>query len=281
MSLFKFVVFILFFNLVSDLNCQIDSLKLQSDTTKIDSLDDTYNEAKFSIQSGNNIVQIGQVMSTSELYARPAISFYHKTGIYIGGNLTLMPTDTQNIIDNFSLSGGYDKELKKNFTIGIDYTFSHYYSTKQVTSSAEHIVRPYVSWENKYIMPTLTPSILIGDKVDFAVQLDFTHILKFKSVLKSNDRITIPVSIGMNSGTSEFYNMYSRDKRGGRPPITDTSTSTMFGLTSIYSMVGVKYKIKQTSLSFNTSYYLSRDNYSRSFISNPLIFRLTLAYYLQ
>jgi hypothetical protein len=276
---FLFIIFLCF---SFKLNSQVNSHQSIADTTLLDSIvDDRYNETKFSIQTGNNIVQVGQVMSTNQFYLRPAVSFYHKSGIYLGGNLTLMPTDTQRVLDNISLSLGYDKELKNNFTIGLDYTFSHYYSTKQVTSSANHVIRPYISWENKFIVPTLTPSIIIGSNIDYAAQFDLSRIFIIKSVFKKKDKISIPISIGINTGTSEFYSIYNKDKRGPRQPmITDTVAVTRFAITSLYSMMGLKYKIKQTSFSFYTSYYLSRDVYNRTMILSPLILRFTLAYYL-
>jgi hypothetical protein len=132
----------------------IDTAK---DSTKIE----TYNEAKFSLQTGNNLVQLGQSMSTDAFYLRPGINYYHKTGLYVGGNLTLMPMDSTKKLDNFNLSVGYDRDLSDFFTIGIDYTFSQYYTTKQVASSAAHLISPYITWENKLISPTLTPMFAI------------------------------------------------------------------------------------------------------------------------
>lgn len=249
--------------------------------SQVDSLDDnTYNETRFSIQTGNNIVQIGQVMSNSEIYIRPSINFYHKSGIYVGGNLTIMPTDTQKYIDNYSLSLGYDYEFGEYISAGIDYTFSQYYTTKQVTSSANHIVRPYISWENKYITPTCTPSILFGSNIDFAMQLDFSHIFILKLKKQPYSKITIPISVGINSGTSEYYNTYRIGRRGRQQGTIDSVANTRYDLTSIYGLIGVKYKIRKSSISLNTSYYLTRDEYSNSLISNPLILRLTAAYNL-
>jgi hypothetical protein len=178
------------------------------DTSKIE----TYNEAKFSIQTGNNLVQLGQTMSSNEFYLRPGINYYHKTGLYVGGNLTWMPMDSSKKLDNFNLSLGYDRDLSDYFTVGIDYTFSQYYTTKQVASSAAHMISPYITWENKIVSPTLTPMLLLGTTNDFALQFDLTHIFVFKSVFHPKGKLTIPISTGAIGGTSDYYTTHYQAK---------------------------------------------------------------------
>jgi hypothetical protein len=286
------IVFLLMFSIsFSVMNSQIntDSLQMAIDSARQDSINNIIpNQTKFSIQSGNNIVQAGNAMAENILYLRPGIMYYHKSGVYAGASLTYMPTDTtKKPIDNYYLNIGYDIDLGKNFTAGIDYSFSHYFSDKQVASSAAHMIRPYISWDNNIATPTLTPMILLGTTKDYALQLDFTHIFIFKSIFTDKDKISIPISIGAIGGTSDYtttYNTVSATGKGkgkGKPATTTTTTTaSQIALTSIYAMATIKYKIKNISLSFNTSLYHSTDPNYTSSSSNTPVYKLTLAYYL-
>ena len=259
---------------------QVETQAPIADTTVDTAADETYNETKFSVQTGNNIVQVGQAMDSNEIYIRPAITFYHKTGIYVGGNLTFMPSDNQRIVDNFFLNIGYDRELNKVLSAGIDYSYSYYYSTKQIASSVGHMIRPYITWDNKYVSPTLTPMILLGSTTDYALQLDLTHVFLFKSIFTKRDRLSIPISIGAIGGTSDYYTTYAVKRKGSKRPVMATATMTEVALTSLYSMITVKYRLGRTSLSMNTSYYHSTDPNDLSTSGNTPVYKLTLAYTL-
>lgn len=274
----KYFVLILLFSCSTIVHAQLDSMTAIIDTAKDSTKIETYNEAKFSLQTGNNLVQLGQSMSTDAFYLRPGINYYHKTGLYVGGNLTLMPMDSSKKLDNFNLSVGYDKDLSDFFTVGIDYTFSQYYTTKQVASSAAHLISPYITWENKILSPTLTPQFLLGTTSDFALQFDLTHIFVFKSIFHPKGKLTIPLSAGAIVGTSEYYTTYTTKRKGRN--VTTTATKSQLALTSVYAMATVKYKIKKTAFSFNTSYYHSTDSNNTGVSNNTPIFRLIAAYYL-
>lgn len=274
----KYFVLFLLFSCSTIVHAQLDSMTAIIDTAKDSTKIETYNEAKLSLQTGNNLVQLGQSMSTDAFYLRPGINYYHKTGLYVGGNLTLMPMDSTKKLDNFNLSVGYDRDLSDFFTIGIDYTFSQYYTTKQVASSAAHLISPYITWENKILSPTLTPQFLLGTTSDFALQFDLTHIFVFKSIFHPKGKLTIPLSAGAIGGTSEYYTTYTTKRKGRN--VTTTATKSQLALTSVYAMATVKYKIKKTAFSFNTSYYYSTDPNNTGVSNNTPIFRLIAAYYL-
>lgn len=274
------VLLITIFATMTSAFSQLDSSLSVIDSLKQDSINNIIpNQTKFSIQSGNNIVQVGQAMETNEIYLRPGVMYYHKSGIYLGASLTMMPTDKQRPVDNYYLNLGYDFDLGKNFSTGIDYSFSHYYSSKQTSSSAGHMIRPYLSWDTKLITPTLTPIILLGTTKDYALQFDLTHVFIFKNIFNSKDKLSIPISIGAIGGTSEYYTSYTNIiKKGKGKPVTTTVTGSQLALTSIYSMATIKYKLKSTAISFNTSYYHSTD--PNSSVTNTPVYKLILAYYL-
>jgi hypothetical protein len=274
----KYLVLIMLLGSSTMVRAQLDSMTAMIDTAQDSTKDESYNEAKFSIQTGNNLVQLGQSMSTNELYLRPGINFYHKTGLYVGGNLTLMPMDSTKKLDNFNLSIGYDRDISKFFTIGIDYTFSQYYTTKQIASSAAHMISPYITWENKILSPTLTPVILLGTTTDLALQFDLSHIFVFKSVFHPKGKLTIPISVGAIGGTSEYYSTYTTRRKGRN--VTISTTKSQVAITSVYAMATMKYKIKRTAFSFNTSYYYSTDPNDTGVSNNRPIFRFIAAYYL-
>lgn len=258
---------------------QLDSASAITDTIQDTTKIKTNNEAKFSIQTGNNLVQVGQAMTTNEFYLRPGAVFYHKSGLYAGANLTYMPMDSSKKLDNFNLSAGYSIDLSDYFSTGIDYTFSQYYTTKQVASSAAHMISPYITWENKILSPTLTPMFLLGTTTDIAVQLDLSHIFIFKSVFHPKGKLTIPLSVGAIGGTSEYYTTnVLRNKRGRT--VTVTNTKSQLALTSVYAMATIKYKINRTAFSFNTSYYHNTDPNNSDVSNNTPVFRFILAYYL-
>ena len=233
------------------------------------------NEARIYLQTGNNIVQLGRTLPSNAIYLRPSFMYYHKSGLYFGANLTILPNEKKRPLDNFLLNVGYDKDLGKNFMTGIDYSYSHYFTSKQVSSSASHMIRPYISWDNDYASPTFTPIISVGTSVDYSFQFDLTHIFTIRRIFSGRDKLTIPLIVGAIAGTSNYYTTYKKNNQ-----LASNSSTSKFAMTSIYFLATAKYRINRVSLSFNTSYYLSVDPTQTTTSSNTPFYKLTLCYYI-
>jgi hypothetical protein len=255
---------------------------LDTDTTVNATEDDKKNNYEFSVQYGNNISQNGRKMTSDVTYIRPAFNYSHSNGIYLGINVSYLPANKKKKkFDNVSFNLGYDKELGENFSIGIDYTYSRYFSAKQVASSIPNTIMLNGSWFNTIISPTLSVMYSFGDTSDFTMSLDISHVFSFKHLFTNTDKLTIPVVLGTYAGTSNFYKNYTKKNN-----ITDTSGSLIdassikssFGFTSAYLLTTVKYKISFFSVGGSVNFILPINQPKKITKNNHPVYSVQIAF---
>jgi hypothetical protein len=234
------------------------------------------NDIKVALSAGNNIIQNGRKMNKNEQYIMPAITYFHRTGWYIGSSLVYMWSEKKPL-DNLSVNTGYDKEFRDDFTVGIDYSYSKYFSTKQVKSGVPHTLTLYGSWYNRILSPALYAYYSFGGVTDITFNTDFTHTFLFTNVLKNDDRVSIPVIAGAYFGTLNFYSDYVK-----KNPDTNSSTSTTsttFGLTSIFFSASIKYRIKSFGIGLGGTYNAQFNAKQKPTLASLPIYKIQLSYY--
>lgn len=253
------------------------------DSTRIDSVvKEKANTFKISTQVGNNIQQNGKKMAKDEYYLKPTINYNHISGFYASTYFVLLPADKKRILDYYCLNAGFDKDFGDNLTLGIDYAYNFYYSTKQVSASASNFVTLSGSWYSKRLTPTIYAILSTGSTTDYTTCFDLEHVFSKKNVWKKNDKLSFPISFGAYAGTSNAYQNYTvknkiTDKAG--KSVNQNTINTGFTLTALYTSITLKYKVNKWGIAANASYY-AQFNVPKKLTSNnaPLI-RITASRY--
>jgi len=301
----KVAVFLIaFFMLASLANAKTDrntiykKYKTAKDTTKSDDDsdseddEDSPNSFEVSTTGGSNLIQQGKKLPTQQYYLAPSFTYSHSIGITAGIGAKYLPeTGKKKAWDDVSLTAGYSHAFMEHLNIGLNYTYTKYYSETQVMASEPHTFAFTSSFDNKIITPSISASYYMGDTVkisDFIVVLGLSHNFTWKDNLTTGDEFTIPISASALLGTSNFYNNYvvKAQKNGklkakpGKIPkhgSTTVDADTNFGLTSIAFSGALSYTIKGFTLSPAASYSISTNNDSFVVADKP-DFTLTLTY---
>lgn len=254
---FKLIVIglILFFNLnnvFSGINGSLSNLVSQAGDEVEAEKNNSY---KISILGGNSIEQNGKKMSKSEYYLKPAFYYEHSSGFYSALSCIYMPTDKKEPLDNISFNIGYDKDFGDYLTLGIDYTYSYYFTTKQVASGVPHTFMLSGSWYNRIVIPAFYVIYNYGTTKDYTLSFDFTHVFSFPEIFSANDKLSIALITGLYAGTTNFYEDYTTKNKLGSKNVTST-VSSKFSLTSAFINSSVKYKISFVSFGAGINYSL-------------------------
>lgn len=258
-------------------NAAQDSLQAPGDNSE-----EKKHTFRLALQAGNNLVQNGKKMSKDELYLRPTLYYNHISGFYAISYVSYLPGDKKRPLDNVTADVGYDRDFGDKLTLGVDYMYTYYYSSKQVGSSASNLITLSGSWYNKIITPTLYSIWSVGTTNDYTAGMDFIHTFKYKNVFKTNDVFTIPIIVGAYAGTSNNYQSYTKknnvtDKKGKAVSTSDINPG--FGLTSIFFSAALKYRYKHMAISPAINYYLQFNQPKKLASSNVPVYKLTLSYY--
>jgi len=235
---------------------------------------------KVSLNAGNNLLQNGLKMAKDQYYIRPAYTFYHDSGYYFGAYATIFPENAKRKLDNIALNVGYDKDFGDHFSMGIDYTYSYYMSSLQVTASAAHMIILSTTWYSKYIMPSLLGIWNLGSTNDFTLNPDLSHFFIIRDVFREDDKITIPVALGAYMGSSNYLNQYTKKnnvKETGTTAVAQTAPT--FRFTSLYLNAGIKYRIGDWAFSFTGIYSKPIERKIRWKAPTIPILRLSVMYY--
>ena len=256
-----------------------------SDSTRVDSVvKEKANTFKLSLQAGNNLLQNGKKMAKDEYYIKPSFNYYHRSGFYASSYLALLPSDKKRMLDNYCLNAGFDKDFGDYLTLGIDYAYLYYYSTKQVSSSASNYITLSGSWYNKTLTPTIYAILSAGSTTDYTTCFDLEHVFSKKNVWKKNDKLSLPISFGAYAGTSNAYQNYTvknkiTDKAG--KSVNQNTINTGFTLTALYTNLTLKYRLNKWSVAANAAYYLQFNVPKKLSSNNAPLFRLTLSRYFE
>lgn len=243
---------------------------------KPDTVPQNPNTLKVALSTGNNIIQNGRKMNTNAHYLMPAFSYFHHSGCYVGASLVYMFTNKKPL-DNLSMNIGYDKDFGENITIGIDYSYSKYFSTKQVKSGVPHTLTLSGLWYNTIVTPAVYAYYTFGSATDITLSADLTHSFIFKNILTPADKISIPVVFGAYMGTLNFYNEYV--KKNPESTVTPTTYPTRFGLTSIFCTASLRYRIKSFGFGLTGTYNAQFNAKQKPVWAALPIYKLQVAYY--
>ena len=215
-------------------------------------------EVGMSYQSDN--VYLGRKDSSALHYYIPAISYYHKSGLFFTASLGYLKNTTASRVDLVTLEAGYMFTAHKYDGV---FTVSKYYYNSQSTNLTSDI-REAIAYGNGYdlgfVKPRLTATINIGSKTDVEGLFDLEHTF---SLL--DDKLDITPTFSVAGSTLNYYDYYHRRKykiqkknSSVQTGIADVTGSVInaaaFRIMDYEPALPIEYTIGKCTISFTPAY---------------------------
>jgi hypothetical protein len=238
------------------------ALSFQINTLAQNKLDDSlllykisYWQASLNYLSDN--VYMGRRDSARIPYIVPSFGYYDKSGVYLNGSLSYLPTPGSQRIDLVTLEGGYSLILD-DLEAQISAT-KYFYNSKStnVRSEITGSLAIDAAYDLKVIKPVLQAVLNFGIRTDYALSLGIEH-----SFYALDDDLDITPSFMVNSSTQNYYEAYYNRRRynGKRRRKTtgvsyydisaDVSGASKFQLLDYELALPVNYTFHKFTISF-------------------------------
>ncbi|MTK52428.1 hypothetical protein [Paludibacter sp.] len=250
----------LFLSILSLISLFINTHFIYAEDAKTDTT--TAHSFQASVTTGNNQINMGKKQEANILYIKPALHYSYKEGLFADFSCAYFPTFNKSSIDNFAVGIGYNFNLGSNLSSSLGYTFTKYYSNKEVSASSPNELSTSFGWDNPVIAPSLNLSYSFGSIRDIYTGLELSHSLDFDHIFCSSDKLSIPLSVTTSFGTTNFYKEYVKQnkitkkvtkvnaKANGKAKNNTGSTTTTTEVVD-YTTINTKYTL--TGLAFGTS----------------------------
>ena len=202
-------------------------------------------------------------------FVKPDFHYSYKDGFYADLSCSYFPSFNKSSVDNFAVGVGYDFDLGKNFSADLSYTYTKYFSNKEITSSAPNEFEGSLEWDNSIISPAINMAYSFGVTNDFATSVDFTHTFDFEHILTHSDKLSIPVEVSVAFASANFYQEYVKNnkvKRKAKKTTTketnskgkaETETTTTDDTTVDYTTINTNFAFSSITLSTGFTYSLA------------------------
>lgn len=214
---------------------------------------------KFSANYLTNSVYNGRKDSLTLPYLTPSITYYDKSGFYIGGSLSYLMASNENRIDLFTLDAGYDFSISDQFSAGI-YAAKYFYNNSSVAVRSETTgsVGGGISFDPGIITLFTGVDFSFASKTDINVSTSISHAFNFGD---EGNSWSITPSIAMNAGTQNLYQDFVR-KRRFRGPNGNTivmKSSNKFNILDYEFSLPITYDMKKVGFYFTPTYALPQN----------------------
>ncbi len=216
-------------------------------------------EAAMSYQ--NNDVYLGRSDSSVLPYYSPAVSYYHKSGLYTSASLSYLKNATDSRVDLVTLEAGYMFNAGK---YDGQFSISKFFYNSQSTSVTSEI-KASAAYQNSFdlgfIKMTFTGTLNVGSKLDFAGLFGLEHDF---SLL--DDKLEFTPTFAATASTQNYYSDYYRKRRysikrkgqkaqTGIASITGTVlNASTFKLLDFEPTLPVNYTIGKCTINFTPTY---------------------------
>ncbi|WP_320052462.1 hypothetical protein [uncultured Acetobacteroides sp.] len=235
-----------------------------------------------SAMGGSNLIENGKKAATQQYYVMPTISYSFESGIYANVSANYVGDASKQSLDNIGFGVGYSHTFGDHFSVDLGYTYEHYYTTEQVTSSAANSVSFATSWSGKVLTPSVGVSYAFGDTKDITTSFGLSHSFDFEGIFGKKDALSIPISATASAGTSSFYQEYAKKhpikKKGGKNSVSPTEINTAYALNSVCFGVGITYTVSHFSITPAASYTVSTNDPSSIDVSKAPDITLAVSY---
>ena len=219
-----------------------------SDSTKVHSF-------QASVSTGNNQISKGKKLASNIFFLKPALHYSYKEGFFADLSCAYFPSFNKKSIDNLAIGLGYNLDLGNNLSTSLGYSYTKYFSSKEVTSSAPNVVDWSLGWDNPIITPSLDASYNFGTTHDFSTGIDLSHSFEIQHLLTKSDKLSIPISVSTTFASANFYKEYIKNNKITKKAKTNTkSKQTTSTETVDYTTVNTNFSISDVTLSSGFTY---------------------------
>ena len=173
------------------------SERRKADTTSIPSA------LRFGIDYRSDYYYMGRADSAKAPYITPSLAYFHKSGLFISGNLSYLTAEGQNRIDLYTLSAGYDYN-RNQFAAGA--SISQYFfndSSYAVQAEMSTYTSAYIGYDLKWLMIFVDGSLGLSSEVDVFLGAEIS-----RAFYLLQDKLRLRPSFYTNFGTQHYYRDY-------------------------------------------------------------------------
>lgn len=191
----KIALFLILLSTMTTLFAQSERRK--ADTTSISSA------LRLGIDYRSDYYYMGRADSVRAPYVTPSLTYFHKSGLFLSGNLSYLATEDQNRVDLYTLSAGYDYS-RNQFAAGISvnqYFFND--SSYAVQSEMSTYTSAYLGYDFNSLM------IFVDGGIGFSSEADvFLGAEISRAFYLLDDKLRLRPSFYTNFGTQYYYRDY-------------------------------------------------------------------------
>ncbi|MTK53655.1 hypothetical protein [Paludibacter sp.] len=239
------------------------------------------NSFQVSLTTGNNQITQGKKLATDAFYLKPALHYSYKQGFYADLSASYIPSLQKNSLSNMGFGLGYNFDLGNNFSTGFGYAYTHYFSSKEVLSSAPNDLSWNLGWDNPIIAPSLNVDYSFGSTKDLSAGLDLSHSFTVNHIFCSSDKLTIPISVSTTFASANFYQAYVTKNqiknKKSKTVVSPATVDTSFGISDVALSASLSYQIKGFSITPAMTYQIPFGTAADISTSSP-VFTLQVAY---
>ena len=156
----------------------------------------------------NDNVYLGRKDSVKVPYLTPSLGYYSKSGFFITGSMSYLPSSGESRIDLFTLESGYSFSSKKTegeFSISKDFFSGQSFNVKsEVIASASG----YLKFDLGFLKPSIGAGVNFANVSDYNMTGGVEHDFSL-----DDDKLSISPTFIFNASTQNYYNSYYQKRK--------------------------------------------------------------------
>jgi len=275
--LYKNLLVLLFLGISFNSYCQKVTDSTATDTVKTKSTQ----KASFKIGADylNNNVFMGRTGLTTTPIISPDIKYTFKPGIYVSGDMDILPDNKKNKLDGGNLTAGYDFDITDDFSGGVSYSKMFYNPNSTLIGSS--ITNTFSADFDYEIGDIITPSVSAnyslnsGANADIFINGGVSHDFIVIKPFANNDDLIISPTVAINLGTQNFYDAYIKkkvfkSKKVGAAVATFESNLGKFETLDYEFSVPLEYKIGHVVFMFIPTYAVVQNGFKSAAVAKAV-----------
>lgn len=227
----------------------------------------------------NNNVFMGRTGLTTTPLISPDIKYTFKPGIYISGDMDILPDNKKNKLDGGNLTAGYDFDITDDFSGGLSYSKMFYNPNSTLIGSS--ITNTFSADFDYEIGDIVTPSVSAnyslnsGANADIFINAGISHDFILIKPFANNDDFIISPTATVNLGTQNFYDAYIKkkvfkSKKVGTAVATFEANLSKFETLDYEFSVPLEYKIGHLMLEFIPTYAIVQNGFKSAAVAKAV-----------
>ncbi len=194
---------------------------------------------KVGVDYVNNNVYLGRKDSAKIPYLTPEIGYYHRSGLFIEGSLSVIPKAGAGI-DLFAIDGGYDFHSNNEKFTGELFAAKYFFNTssKSVRSEISGETDAIASYNFGPVSLNGGADVLFSSPADLILNAGLSHEFYFGN----SDEWAITPTFLTNIGSLNFYKNYYKNRKFKKKRSTRSTPVTVTGKNN-FSMLDYEFSL--------------------------------------